>query len=134
MNAYLTKPVDSRELLRTLDSYLLAPAGGEKRVAGDAAAVTGDMVRLFLQLAPERLERIQQAVKSNETALLATEARQVQSAARSIAASQVADRARRLEDAATAQDQRAIRHSLLLLESEIARLSRQSEPAPARPA
>ncbi len=134
MNAYLTKPVDSRELLRTLDSYLLAPAGGENREAVDIGEVTGDMVRLFLQLAPERLERIQQAVKSNETALLATEARLVQSAARSIAARQVADRARRLEDAATAQDQRAIRHSLLLLESEIARLSRQSESAPARPA
>lgn len=134
MNAYLTKPVDSRELLRTLDSYLLAPAGGVQRPAGDATAVTGDMVRLFLQLAPERLERIQRAVKSNETALLATEAGQVRSAAQSIAASQVADRARRLEEAATAQDQRAIRHSLLLLESEIARLSRQKESAPVRPA
>ena len=77
---------------------------------------------------------MERAVKSNETALLATEAGQVRSAAQSIAASQVADRARRLEEAATAQDQRAIRHSLLLLESEIARLSRQKESAPVRPA
>jgi HPt (histidine-containing phosphotransfer) domain-containing protein len=92
------------------------------------------MVRLFLQLAPERLDRLQQAARGSDTEGLLSGARQVQTAAQSIAAIRVADRARKLEDAAAARDAGAIRHSLLLLESEIARLSRQSEPAPARPA
>ncbi|MFN9266246.1 MAG: response regulator [Acidobacteriota bacterium] len=134
MNAYLTKPIDSRELLRTLDRYLLAASSGDKQPLAGAADVTGDMVRLFLQLAPERLDRLQQAARGSDTEGLLSGARQVQTAAQSIAAIRVADRARKLEDAAAARDAGAIRHSLLLLESEIARLSRQSEPAPARPA
>lgn len=152
MDAYLTKPINSRELFQTLDSYLL-PVNGEAKplrsepeeaplldprftssFLPDGTNIVDNMVRLFLQLAPERLERMQQAVKGNEIAVIATEAKQVQSAAKSIAASLVADRARRLEDAATARDQLAIRHSLLLLESEIARLSRHNEQALARTA
>jgi signal transduction histidine kinase/DNA-binding response OmpR family regulator len=152
MDAYLTKPINSRELFQTLDSYLV-PVNGETKTPRpgpdeaplldprftssflpDGSNIVDNMVRLFLQLAPERLERMQQAVKGNEIAVIATEARQVQSAAKSIAASLVADRARRLEDAATARDQLAIRHSLLLLESEIARLSRHNEQALARTA
>ncbi|MCA2970694.1 MAG: response regulator [Acidobacteriaceae bacterium] len=131
MNAYLTKPIDSRELLRTLDRYLLAAAGGGKQ---PPAGGTGETVQQFLQLAPDRLDRLQQAVAGDDAEGLAAEARQVQAAAQTIAANRVADRARKLEDAAAARDVGAIRHSLLLLESEIARLSRQSEPMPARPA
>jgi HPt (histidine-containing phosphotransfer) domain-containing protein len=152
MDAYLTKPINSRELFQTMDSYLLTATGEAKPLRTepveaplldprftssflpDGSNIVDNMVRLFLQLAPERLERMQQAVKGNETAVIATEARQVQSAAKSIAASLVADRARRLEDAAAARDQLAIRHSLLLLESEIARLSRHNEQALARTA
>jgi two-component system sensor histidine kinase/response regulator len=131
MNAYLTKPIDSRELLRTLDRYLLAAAGGGTQ---PPAGGTGETVQQFLQLAPDRLDRLQQAVAGDDAEGLAAEARQVQAAAQTIAANRVADRARKLEDAAAARDVGAIRHSLLLLESEIARLSRQSEPMPARPA
>jgi CheY-like chemotaxis protein/HPt (histidine-containing phosphotransfer) domain-containing protein len=152
MDAYLTKPINSRELFQTMDSYLAATSGEVKASRSepqeaplldprftssflpDGSNIVDNMVRLFLQLAPERLERMQQAVKGNEIAVIAVEARQVQSAAKSIAASLVADRARRLEDAATARDQLAIRHSLLLLESEIARLSRHNEQALARTA
>jgi signal transduction histidine kinase/DNA-binding response OmpR family regulator len=152
MDAYLTKPINSRELFKTLDSYLeMADGEAKAQRSGpdeaplldprftssflpDGSNIVDNMVRLFLQLAPERLERMQRAVKGNEVSVIATEARQVQSAAKSIAASLVADRARRLEDAAAARDQLAIRHSLLLLESEIARLSRHNEQALARTA
>ncbi len=152
MDAYLTKPINSRELFETMDRHLLSGSGEAKAkrsgpeespvldprftssFLADGSNIVDNMVRLFLQLAPERLERMQQAVKGNEVAVIATEAKQVQSAAKSIAASLVADRARRLEEAAIARDQLGIRHSLLLLESEIARLSRHNEQALARTA
>jgi signal transduction histidine kinase/DNA-binding response OmpR family regulator len=152
MDAYLTKPINSRELFATLDGYLdearrPVPAVREAQTETplldprftssflpDGSNIVDNMVRLFLQLAPERIERMQTAAKSNESAVIAAEAKQVESAAQSIAASLVADRAKRLEAAAQANDQSAIRHSLLLLESEIARLSRHNEQALARSA
>ena len=152
MDDYLTKPINSRELYATLQKYLAnvqpdrksgRPTDPETPLLDprftssflpDGSNIVDNMVRLFLQLAPERLERLQHAALLNEASVVATEAKQVESAATSIAASLVADRARRLEEAAQAQDPAAIRHSLLLLESEIARLSRHNEKALARSA
>ncbi len=152
MDEYLTKPINSRELYATLEKYLVnvqpdrkfaRPSDAEAPLLDprftssflpDGTNIVDNMVRLFLQLAPERLERMQNAAVLQKASVVATEARQVESAAASIAASLVADRARRLEEAAQAQDHAAIRHSLLLLESEIARLSRHNEQALARSA
>ncbi len=152
MDEYLTKPINSRELYSTIEKYLIEAQADRKssRSSSDEAPlldprftssflpdgtnIVDNMVRLFLQLAPERLERLQHAALSNEASIVATEAKLVESAATNIAAKLVADRARRLEEAAQAQDPAAIRHSLLLLESEIARLSRHNEQALARSA
>lgn len=152
MDEYLTKPINSRELHATIEKYLVnvkldrkpsrpveteAPLLDPRFTSSflpDGSNIVDNMVRLFLQLAPERLERMQHAALLNEASVVANEAKQVESAATSIAASLVADRARRLEEAAQAHDPAAIRHSLLLLESEIARLSRHNEQALARSA
>ncbi len=152
MDEYLTKPINSRELYSTIEKYLIAaqvdskssrPLSDEAPLLDprftssflpDGTNIVDNMVRLFLQLAPERLERMQHAALSNEASIVATEAKLVESAATNIAAKLIADRARRLEEAAQAHDPAAIRHSLLLLESEIARLSRHNEQALARSA
>lgn len=142
MDAYLSKPVNSAELFRVLDSYL-----GADRVVRPAAAAPGvvpidprlhdetrgahpglvnDVVNLFLQLAPERVEKLQAALASGQLDAAAAEASVIRQSAQRIAANPVADRAKRIVEAANRQDHPAMRHSLLLLRSELDRLKRHA--------
>jgi CheY-like chemotaxis protein/anti-sigma regulatory factor (Ser/Thr protein kinase) len=144
MDAYLSKPVNSSDLFRLLESYL----GGERAsrpAAVPAAAGTapidprlhddvcegtpglvGDVVNLFLQLAPERVEKLQVALLAGKCEEVASEAGVIRQSAQRISASPVADRARRIAEAAGRQDHAAMRHSLLLLRSELERLKRHA--------
>ena len=144
MDAYLSKPVNSAELFSILDSYLgsakLARTAGAPTPAvpepidprirdevceGDPALV-GDVVNLFLQLAPERMDKLQRALTAGQCDLVAAEASVIRQSAQRIAATPIADRARRIAEAAGRQDQAAMRHSLLLLRSELDRLKRHA--------
>lgn len=141
MDAYLSKPVNSGDLFRVLDSYI-----GENRVARPAPAtgtepidprlhdetrgahpgLVNDVVNLFLQLAPERMEKLQAALASGQLEAAAAEASVLRQSAQRIAANPVADRAKRIVEAANRQDHPAMRHSLLLLRSELDRLKRHA--------
>ena len=144
MDAYLSKPVNSAELFSLLESYLgagkMARAAGaptptvpepidprirDEVCEGDTALV-GDVVNLFLQLAPERMDKLQRALTAGQCDLVAAEASVIRQSAQRIAATPVADRARRIAEAAGRQDQAAMRHSLLLLRSELDRLKRHA--------
>ncbi len=143
MDAYLSKPVNSADLYQVLDSFVgtsapsrrkapnpLEPAPIDPRLHDQLCEgppqMVGDMVNLFLQLAQERLDRLQAAVTSGELRSVSTEALTIQASARRIAANPVADRARRIADAAERGDAAAMRHSLLLLRSELDRLRRHA--------
>jgi HPt (histidine-containing phosphotransfer) domain-containing protein len=84
------------------------------------------MLLLFLQMAPERLEKIQTAVARQDRSSLEREVRKIRSAAERIAAVSVAESAMRLMDAVESKQQEDIQHSLVALESQILRLSRHS--------
>ena len=144
MDVYLSKPINSSELFRVLESLL-----GRERVSRKAApAVTteaapidprlhdavcegtpglvGDVVNLFLQLAPERMAKLQQALSAGQCELVASEAAGLAQSAQRISANPVADRAHRIAVAAGREDHAAMRHSLLLLLSELDRLKRHA--------
>ncbi len=91
------------------------------------------MLLLFLQMAPERLEKIQTAVARNDRAALEREVRKIRSAAERIAAVSVAESAMRLMDAVESRQQEDIQQSLMALETQILRLSRHSSDS-AKPA
>jgi signal transduction histidine kinase/DNA-binding response OmpR family regulator len=144
MDAYLSKPVNSAELFSLLESYLgagkMARAAGaptptvpepiDPRIRDEVCegdtAIVGDVVNLFLQLAPERMDKLQRALSAGQCDLVAAEASVIRQSAQRIAATPVADRARRIAEAAGRQDQAAMRHSLLLLRSELDRLKRHA--------
>ena len=144
MDAYLSKPVNSVELFGILESSLIAgkvtraplppaatglepidPRIHDQVCEGDPALV-GDVVNLFLQLAPERMDKLQRALSAGQCDQVAAEASVIRQSAQRIAANPVADRARRIAEAAGRQDQAAMRHSLLLLRSELDRLKRHA--------
>jgi signal transduction histidine kinase/DNA-binding NarL/FixJ family response regulator len=144
MDAYLSKPVNSSELFRVLESYLSkdrTSRRGPKRVQTEPAPIdhrlhdevceappgmVGNVVNLFLELAPQRLEKLQVALSAGRCDVVSAEAGVIRQSAQRIAANPVADRARRVAEAADRQDQAAMRHSLLLLRSELERLKRHA--------
>jgi signal transduction histidine kinase/CheY-like chemotaxis protein len=144
MDAYLSKPVNSADLFRILESYLGAerlvrpaappasaePAPIDPRAHDDVCEGTpglvGDLVNLFLQLAPERMEKLQVALSAGKCEMVSSEAAAIRQSAQRISANPVADRARRISEAADRQDHAAMRHSLLLLRSELERLKRHA--------
>lgn len=144
MDAYLSKPVSSNELFRLLESYLgtdrtarpVAPSASpdpapidprlrDELREGDASLVS-DVVNLFLQLTPGRVDKLQQALTAGQCDAVAAEAAVIRQSAQRIAATPVADRARRIAEAANRQDHAGMRHSLLLLRSELERLKRHA--------
>jgi CheY-like chemotaxis protein len=85
------------------------------------------MLLLFLQMAPERLEKIQAAVARGDKAVTEKELRKLRSAAERIAAVRIADSAKQLIAALEQEESNNIRESLLALESQIRQLSNHVE-------
>ena len=158
MNDYASKPVNPTTLVHTIMRYLdAAPAKSEEvkpeevkteapsipEVAplqtidrGLAARLTDNdsnlfegMLLLFLQMAPERLEKIQTAVAREDRVAIEREVRKIRGAAERIAAVSVAESAMRLMEAIETRQQETIQQSLIALETQIVRLSRHSADA-----
>jgi len=144
MDDYLSKPVNSNDLFQLLESYLTrqrttrsapVPEGGETepidprlrdQVREGDPNLVGDLVNLFLQITPGRVDKLQQALVSGQFEAVAAEAGVIRQSAQRISANPIADRARRIAEAAGRQDPAAMRHSLLLLRSELDRLKRHA--------
>ncbi len=161
MNDYWTKPVAPMAVVDCVRRHLLTHktvAPGSKptpavreplQFAADASAgpaerpaaepVTGSslqigMTRLFVQLAPERLERIREAAAIPDIVTLQAQAHKLASAAAGVDAQQAAQFARELALDAPTQDYPLITERLDKLQQEILRLeselrSRMLEPA-----
>lgn len=155
MNDYASKPVNPSTLVGTIVRHLEAvqeagpapvstpPVPAEEPQAAIPAMDTIDrtlaarltdndsnlfegMLLLFLQMAPERIEKIQTAVARQDRPVIDRELRKIRSAAERIAAVSVAESADRLMAAVESHEQGDIQHSLLALESQILRLSRHA--------
>lgn len=136
MNAYLAKPVDHAHLLGVVEEFLASPSGSAPYAAtadADPArrashlvdadpTLVGQMMQLFLQLAPERIDRLRSAAEAGDGERLRTDAGRLHGAAQSIAAHEVAAAAVRLGEAAARADWAAARETLSDLESSVKRL------------
>ncbi len=153
MNDYVSKPVNPQTLVHTILRYIdtavdaseaLATLPAEAPLAlpsvidqGLAARLTDNdknlfqgMLLLFLQMAPERLGKIQSALARGDKSATERELRKLRSAAERIAAVQVADSTASLLYAIEADRNDSIQDSLMALEVQIQQLSTHIENAP----
>lgn len=136
MNAYLAKPVDHAHLLGVVEEFIASPAGSAAYAATAEAdparrasrlvdadpTLVGQMMQLFLQLAPERLDKLRSATEAGDSERLRSDASRLHGAAQSIAAHEVAAAAVRLSEAAARADWAAARETIAELESGVKRL------------
>ena len=146
MNGYISKPVHSAHLLATVEHYVAAEVAKIRRLApslvkpkpapidpqvvarlmdSDAGLMEG-MVTFFLQVASERLHKMHAAASKRLVEVVLHEAHQMRAAAENIAATGVVECITRVEEAAQREELPALKHSLLLLEAEVQRLSRHA--------
>lgn len=141
MNAYISKPVQPAHLLATVERHINARREAEsvfealsqspierslaaRLMTGDSDLVQG-MLHLFLQLAPERMQKLRSAAERADADTLSQEARKIGAAAETIAAASLRERARTIEDAAGRGDFSGVIGNLALLEQEIQSLNEQ---------
>lgn len=137
MNAYVSKPVHPAHLISTVESFsepgakALMECSRESIICDSGASLMHPdrdlmrgMVQLFLQLAPERLEKLQASAVRGEAGEVSLEARAFKGAADRIAAQEVAECAAAVDAAAQRQDYSKIAEQLARLESELLRLQK----------
>ena len=136
MNAYISKPVNAAHLLATVEAFLQPeerpaaalppqlPAGAGCFVDAPSELVDG-LMNLFLQLAPERLEKLRAAAASGNMRALEREAAAMRAAAERIGASTEALCAADIARAAQTNDPEAVSRHIDALAGRISRM-----PAP----
>lgn len=132
MNGYISKPIQSQHLVATIMQHLDA-RGVEKapepasplersltdRLMREETAMVNDLLQVFLQLAPERMDRIEAAVGQEDSAALRAEARKIAAAAGQLASQELGECALRIEQAAGRGDFEAAIRDLAVLRDEI---------------
>jgi signal transduction histidine kinase/CheY-like chemotaxis protein len=120
MTGYISKPVQPAHLIATVERQLAAsdrpqaPAVTttsspleriltDRLMQGDSVMMN-DMLRLFIQIAPERLDRIEAAAAKGDLATLDREVRKISVAADQLASSGLRECARRIERASASGD------------------------------
>ena len=156
MNGYLSKPVQAQVLVDTIERHLAAKtrasgapgdpdrgvpaASGLDRVLAsrlmqEEKGLMSGMLHLFLNLAPERLERLETAAGSADASTLTAEAKMIEAAAQQLASSSLRDCARRIEAAAASGDFEGAQREVGVLKQEmrsledLTRSSQGPEPA-----
>ena len=140
MNDYLSKPVAPVALVECVRRHLLTPrrkavpaqakpaAVAAERPATPAApeeSIDAGMARLFVQLAPERLERLREAATRLDVVTLQAQAHKLASAAEGVDAHRAAEYARELAVDAPTQDYELIELHMDKLRREILRLNEE---------
>jgi signal transduction histidine kinase len=136
MDAYVSKPVQPAHLIATIENLIVAGASqtavrestqiervlADRLMQGDSALMN-DMLHLFLQLAPERLIKLEAAIANLDTRTLAEEAKMIAAAAGQLASRSLGECASRIELAAArgdfaqiTQDLKTLRHEFRSLE------------------
>ena len=132
MDAYISKPVQPAHLVATIEKHLsarktapAAPKGNaiervltDRLMQGDSELMN-DMLHLFLQLAPDRLTKLEHAAGIADTGTLRQEAKMIGAAADQLASRGLGECARRIEQAAARGDFDQIKMDLATLRQEI---------------
>ena len=140
MNDYLSKPVSPSHLIETVETYgrhsnvpvpaVHTPASSREHTDADLLA---GMAILFVQLAPERMQKLHSAAIRMDIAQLRLLAQKIEVSAERIAAYDVARCAAAAVEAASTENYAVIQDSLLQLDREIRsldeRLSGEARPA-----
>ena len=134
MNAYISKPVQPAHLIATVKRHLASadrqptPASTPlERVLSDRlmqedSVLMNDMLRLFIQIAPERLDRIETAAARGDMDTLDREVKKISAAADQLDSSTLRDCARRIEAATVSGDFTQIHRDLESLRSAVSSL------------
>jgi signal transduction histidine kinase/CheY-like chemotaxis protein/HPt (histidine-containing phosphotransfer) domain-containing protein len=132
MNAYISKPVQPAHLVSMVETHLTSrapeapahPASAMERalidrlMQGDSAMVN-DLLHVFLQLAPERLERLGTAADQGDADTLSAEAKNIAAAAEQLTCRGLGECAQRIEQAAARGDFETVKQDLETLRQEI---------------
>jgi signal transduction histidine kinase/DNA-binding response OmpR family regulator len=132
MNAYVSKPVQQVGLIAVIEQYLASGTGpstksrasGVERILTDKLmqqdrALVSEMLRLFMEVAPERLEKLETAAARGDAETLAEEAKRIGAAAEHIASTSLGQCARSIGDAAARGDFGAVKADVEALRREI---------------
>jgi CheY-like chemotaxis protein/HPt (histidine-containing phosphotransfer) domain-containing protein len=132
MNAYISKPVQQAGLIAVIEQYLASGTGqstvpkasGVERILTDKLmqqdrALVSEMLRLFMEVAPERLEKLEAAAARGDAQTLSEEARRIGAAAEHLASASLSQLARSIGDAAAQGDFGAVKADVEALRREI---------------
>ncbi len=137
MNAYISKPLNLGHVLSTVERFSqverraaaqVSPApsssNGHAPKTPDSDLVAG-MLKVFLQLAPERMQRLSTAAQQKDSEKLISESNKIAATADRISAIGVSTCTREIADAVSTSDYLRVQQSLIRLAEEINRLQQQ---------
>jgi two-component system, sensor histidine kinase len=130
MDAYISKPVQPAHLVSTIEKHLATPTARPRefkaldrnlsdRLMLDDSGLVNGILQLFLQLAPERIDRLESAANNADIVTLDQEAKMIGAAAKQLASSGLGECARRIEEAAAKGDFDQVKRDLGMLRQEI---------------
>jgi signal transduction histidine kinase/DNA-binding response OmpR family regulator len=132
MNAYVSKPVQQAGLIAVIEQYLASGTGqfavpkasGVDRILTDKLmqqdrALVSEMLRLFMEVAPERLEKLETAAARGDAQTLSEEAKRIGAAAEHMASTSLRQLAQSIGDAAAQGDFGAVKADVEALRREI---------------
>ena len=137
MNAYVSKPVQQAGLIAVIEEYLasgtsksVVPQAGAPQASGMEQALTAklmqqdkalvsEMLRLFMEVAPERLDKLETAAAQGDSETLAAESKRIGMAAEHIASTSLRQCARSIGEAAARGDFGAVKADVEALRREI---------------
>ena len=135
MNSYVSKPIQPAHLLSIIEKQLqeqtietpppqaaVPDNSVTTRLLLEDSAMANDLLEVFLQLAPERLDRLEAAAAEADGTTLGSESRKISEAAEQLASRALSECAQRIELAARGRDFGAALHELQILRREIAEL------------
>ena len=130
MNSYVSKPVQPAHLVSVIEKLLQEWAAAPEppltvsgRLVLEHSEMANDLLELFLQLAPDRLQQMETAASQGDAGTLVAEARKIAEAAGQFASRAVADSAQRVELAAASRNFAKAAEELATLRREIQELS-----------
>jgi hypothetical protein len=136
MNSYVSKPVQPAHLVSVIENLLqewthtpaAPPVNPLDRVLADRlmleeSDLANDLLEVFIQLAPERLQIMEAAASQSDGAALTAEARKIAEAAQQLASHTLGQCAQRIEMAAQSLDFATAVKELVTLRREIRELA-----------
>jgi signal transduction histidine kinase/CheY-like chemotaxis protein/HPt (histidine-containing phosphotransfer) domain-containing protein len=127
MNGYISKPIQPAHLIATIAQAIAStppsstpsPQTAVGPTPYDDHTMVGDLLRVFLHLAPARIERLESAASSHDVVTIVAEAKKIAAAAEQLAAPNLSRCAMRLEMAGSRGDFSQIPSDLDRLRHEI---------------